>query len=621
MVRQHPVQEHLGLLRPDGTFDPERLAEWDEWFAALRKHGIYMTWSPFYPHRIRAEEGYDLFDELPRRGDAASTSGLVNIEPALQESEWRWLKALLLHRNPRTGKRYVDDPALAVIEVHNEDCIFWHAPLNDLASGKLARHAARLQKRWADWLRGRYASDRELRAAWGPGLRQGDSLANDEMGIYGAWEMKADGPERRPQEKKRLGDFIRFLAELQRDYYQRREKELRDLGFRGLTVTTAWKAGGPAADPANLWCDDAMDMIDRHNYFGGVVDPERGGHAIFDGAAFRHESHLGRPGSGLFTIGRYQVEDKPFAVTEWTSKPPNEWKAEAAPLFAFYGMGLQGWDASYHFLSSGDRLGSGWPRLSSYVSDTPHYFGQFPALAFALAKGHIREAPLAAARRVDLDAIFAGVDALRQDVTGGGYDERETQGALETPAEVFAIGRLAVKIAPGAGAPEKSDWTSHWDRERRVIRSMTGELEWDYGRRVVRVLAPKTQAVIGFAGGRKIELPAVTVEIATPFVSLIFTPLDDRPLAASRNVLITAMARDRQDGTEYDGERTRLLRAGTPPLFLEPVRARIAFAGDAPQAVEALDIHGVPTGRRIPVEAGAFAIDGRYQACYYQVKR
>ena len=267
------------------------------------------------------------------------------------------------------------------------------------------------------------------------------------MGIYGAWEMKAAGPERRPQEKKRLGDFIRFLAELQRGYYQRREKELRDLGYRGLTVTTAWKAGGPAADPANLWCDDALDMIDRHNYFGGVVDPERGGHAMFNGAAFRHESHLDRPGSGLFAVGRYQVEDKPFAVTEWTSKPPNEWKAEAAPLFAFYGMGLQGWDASYHFLSSGHRLGSGWPGLSSYVSDTPHYLGQFPALAFALAKGHIREAPLAAARRVDLDAIFAGVNALHQDVTGGGYDEREAQGALETPAEVFAIGRLTAKIA------------------------------------------------------------------------------------------------------------------------------------------------------------------------------
>ena len=150
---------------------------------------------------------------------------------------------------------------------------------------------------------------------------------------------------------------------------------------------------------------------------------------------------------------------------------------------------------------------------------------------------------------------------------------------------------------------------------------MTGELEWNYGDRIVRVLAPKTQAVIGFAGGRTIELPAVTVEVATPFVSLIFTPLDDRPLTSSRHVLITAMARDRQDGTEYSADRTRLVRAGTPPLFLEPVRARIAFAGEAPKAVEALDIHGVPAGRRVPVEDGAFAIDGRYRACYYQVKR
>ena len=59
-------------------------------------------------------------------------------------------------------------------------------------------------------------------------------------------------------------------------------------------------------------------------------------------------------------------------------------KREIAPLFAFYGMGLQGWDASYHFAANGPRIGDGWPHLGSYVSDTPHYIGQFPALAFAI---------------------------------------------------------------------------------------------------------------------------------------------------------------------------------------------------------------------------------------------
>src|SRR5439155_19919253 len=62
---------------------------------------------------------------------------------------------------------------------------------------------------------------------------------------------------------------------------------------------------------------------------------------------------------GLLATGLYQVEGRPFSLSEWSQMPPNQWKAEAAPLIAFYGMGLQGWDAAYHFLSSQERLGDG----------------------------------------------------------------------------------------------------------------------------------------------------------------------------------------------------------------------------------------------------------------------
>ena len=136
-------------------------------------------------------------------------------------------------------------------------------------------------------------------------------------------------------------------------------------------------------------------MIDRHNYFGGGA----GGHGIAEGKV-NNASHLATPGGGIFTVGMKQVESKPFCVTEWTQSPPNQWKAECAPLFAFYGMGLQGWDASFHFAQSGTRLGDGWARMTSYATDAPAYIGQFPALAFAIRHGHVKEAPTVAARRL-----------------------------------------------------------------------------------------------------------------------------------------------------------------------------------------------------------------------------
>lgn len=615
MIRQHSVFGFLGPLE-NGEFNAQKIDQFDWWFAELKKHGIYSTWSVFYPLVISADDGYDpeLFAELPRRGQGASTSGLVNLERKLQELQFKYVRKLLEHKNKYTGLRYVDDPALAVLEIQNEDCVFWHGPLNDLAQGKkFPKHSRRMRERFGEWVKQKYQTDAALKKAWGR-LRRGESIeqANPELGLFGAWQLAADGPQPNKAERSRAGDFIEFLTELQRGFYARREKNVRDLGFQGVTVSTAWRSGGPAADPANLYCDTACDMIDRHNYFGGGA----GGHSIKAGKV-KGGTHLAQPGGGLLSIGMYQVEDRPFSVTEWTSLPPNRYKLEAAPLMAFYGLGLQGWDASYHFLNSRTRLGDGWPNLSSYVTDTPHYIGQFPALSFALRHGHIEEAPVAAARRLEVDQLFEGVDVLQQDFTGGGYDDKQLKGNLATPTAVLAIGR--VTVAFDGGPSKKVDWKQYWDRDQKVVRSLTGQLEWDYGRERVTLRTDKTKAILGRLHDDSVDLGGVEVQARTPFVSLIFTPLDNRHLADSRRILITALARDKQTGTQYASD-SELSQIGTPPLLMEPVQATIRFTGGAKQ-VNVLDVYGVPTGKTVPVDETTITIDGRYQTYYYEVVR
>ncbi len=461
MVREHPLEGELGTLRDDGTFAPQKLDDWDYWFSELKKQGIYVTVSFFYAHHIKQSEGYDLYDELRAANQTGAgavegektTSGLVNIEPALQQSEWRYVKAFLTHANPYTGLRYVDDPALAVVEAHNEDCIFWGWPLNALAEGKeFPKHTARLKARWAAWLKQRYGDDEKLRAAWGAGMRAAATPWTTRTWASTARATCAPTVRGTRPRSPRLGDYVRFLAELQRSYYEQRVRDLRSIGYKAVVITTAWRAGGAAADAANLWCDTAGGMIDRHNYFGGGA-----GHYYIAPGRVNNRSELAAPGSGMLGSGLYQVEDRAFSMTEWTSSPPNQWKLEAAPLMAFYAMGLQGWDASYHFLNSGCRMLNGWPNLSSYVTDTPHYAGQFPALAFALYNGHIRQAPVVAARRLTQDDLFRGVDPLQQDFTGGGYDAKELQGTLATPKELLAVGRVTISFDGGRSQASKVD--------------------------------------------------------------------------------------------------------------------------------------------------------------------
>jgi MYXO-CTERM domain-containing protein len=516
------------------------------------------------------------------------------------------------HRPPRppqpdTGKTYADDAALAAVELRNEDSVFFHWPLNALADGSLPGHAAALQADWADWLAARYADDAALLAAWGPtwaGSRPGDSLTNPAMPIYGAWEFGADGPVLNPAEATRMGDFIGFLEETQRDGYQRRGDALRDAGFAGLRITTAWQAGGDAAHLANAWSDSALDAIDRHADVGGG----QGGWAIVAGTVDPY-THFDHPGEGLLGMAASQAEDLPFFSTEWDVAAPDPFAAEGAPLVAFYGLGLQGWDAAFHFSASSFTWMGGWPYHTSYVSETPNTFGLSPALATAVHEGHLATGPLAAAQRMTLDAVLSGVDPRAHPPVGSGFDGGDS---LVVPPAVTLRGRVSHAI--DAGPPEVADWGAL----DSVITSLDGALSWDIPGRFTLVQAEKTQGVIGFGGGRTHTLPDATVTLETDYATVLLTALDGRPLAESARVLITAVARDRESGAAYSADDTSLLSVGGPPLLLEPVVGTITLPGVT--AVTALDVDGWPRVA-VPITDDTFAIDGRWRTCWYLAER
>jgi hypothetical protein len=445
---------------------------------------------------------------------------------------------------------------------------------------------------------------------------EGDDWDANELRLMGAHHWASDGPQYEYSgQTRRAGDYIEFLAKIQRDYYSRRQRQVRQAGFKGATVTTAWKSGGPAASMANLYADTVADVIDRHNYFGGGD----GGHRIVEGKV-NNGTHLAQPGRGLLAVGLFQIADRPFAISELSQLPPNPWKAEAAPLYGFYGMGLQGWDAVYSFAMNSHRMADGWHHLSKYVVETPHYMGQFPAIAFAIHNEHIAQGDTVSARHLSRAQVFSGTDPLGQSLAGGGYDAKELVGRLTTPPLALAVGRVTIQF--GNGQTEQQDLSPYHDQVKKQITSTSGQLVWNYGKRYVEVRSTKTQAVIGFAGDQTFDLPGVVVKVTTPFVSLIFTPLDNADLVDSRQILITAMARDKQTGSQYNADLSQLVKIGGPPLLMEPVQATIRLKGARPGSVRPCDFYGVPRSEPIEIASdGSFKIDGRFRTYYYEVRR
>ncbi|HEX2749144.1 MAG TPA: hypothetical protein VHM91_14150, partial [Verrucomicrobiales bacterium] len=235
--------------------------------------------------------------------------------------------------------------------------------------------------------------------------------------------------------------------------------------------------------------------------------------------------------------------------------------------------------------------------------------------AFALHKGHITQGALIAARRTTADKVVSGTNAWLQD-SYNGNDLVHTPGG--TPPEVFAAGRVTVGFKGGDGV--EADLSKLWQKDAKTVKSSTGELLWDYGREHILVGSVKTQGVIGKCGG-PLKLPAVDLDVKTGFVSVIFTPLDDQPLAKSKHILITALGQDKQTGAKYSDDGTKLLSTGTAPLLMEPVQATIKLAGTAPSKVRPLDYYGVPMKTALEIKDGAFVIDGRSRAYYYEVLR
>jgi len=615
MVRLHPVQSMLGVLDASGQLNPDGLDKLDRWFAALKAQGVYSTWSLFYPHVVTEHDNVpaDVWSELSPRGAGRSSSGFTMIVGELEAAQEAWASALLNHVNPYTGLKYADDPALAVVEAQNEDNLFWHHPLNVLSDGSSPNLQARLQQLWMLWLQDRYGTTEALRAAWGAGARGDDAIDNPTMEVYGAWEMAAENPFDGYDARARMGDYIRFLAELQRDFFERRKSFLREQGFDGVFVTTGWKVGGPAADAANLWSDAVGDAIDRHNYAGGGA----GGHGIGLGVVNNY-THLAAPGEGLLSWFGQQVEDRPMIYTEWTMSGPAWWRGEMAPLFAAYGMGLHGWDGSYHFSGGKPWMRSGWPNQSSYVTETPLYMGQFPALARLVHEGHVTTSELAAARRLPEDLAFAGYDALTQPTGTSGWNPDEGEDSFVLPEGAFAVGRITTKVGDEQDAPVQADWANYIDANSGVIQSLTGELTWDTTNRTVLIDTAKTQAVVGFAKSKTVELKDYTLALDSDFASLLVTALDGQELSESGRVLITALARDIQTGAKYNADGTQLEAMGGPPLLLEPVLATLTFRTGTIHRVEVLDAYGVPTGVEVPLnEDGSVRIDGRYGSFNY----
>jgi hypothetical protein len=577
----------------------------------LRQKGIYYGWSHIYGHKVMPGDSSRLLaysevagTKFPWSHLNGTTASLVNFAEDLQELNIELTVNMLNHVNPHTGLRYADDPALNFVEFQNEDNIFWSAIERSLEQAPTYRKL--LCEKFSNWLTEKYGNQEGLLKAWNnEGLAEGENISlkniypHPNHGLFG-WEYEQAIKENRPV-KQHILDKAAFLYEEQMKFYRKFEKAVRKTGYKGPLVASCWQAGTGLAHLLNLHTDYEIGIIDRHNYFGGGQ-----GHLLKPGP-FANESMLKHIGSGLLGAGLQQVSDRPFAFSEWMSLIPNEWTAESAPIIALYGMGLQGWDASYVFATDYRQFTQTiqTPGGGIYNANTPTQLALYPALATAIYRNDIQEGKTVVERKVNINKLLSGNTTFREKVEQD-HDRKVLKG--DFPLEAMAVGKVGITFSEGEPDEVVSELAPFIQGSR--VYSNTKQLMWDKSG-YFTINTPGTQGVVGYAEGKKIELDGLNLHTYNPFAVILATSLDPgKGISQAKRILITTIARTKNTGMQYNDDHTQLLEVGSAPMLIEPVKVNLELKRKGRCTVSVLDHLGRITGETIPAVKNKILLDG-----------
>ena len=141
--------------------NPTVMDQVDYFVAELAKRGIYSRPTMLWYRKLKQGDGVDAFDESvayanekakrqpnPKDEPVLDSVGITFFDEQVMRANIALEKNLLTHRNPyRDNKTWGEDPAVAQIEVTNEDGVFFYT-----IDGIAPHYAKALDRLWADWL-------------------------------------------------------------------------------------------------------------------------------------------------------------------------------------------------------------------------------------------------------------------------------------------------------------------------------------------------------------------------------------------------------------------------------------------------------------------------------------
>lgn len=578
--------------------------------AAMKKFGIYTIISPYYPNHARLKKSWGLTD-----AGTTSCSGLLFYDKMLQHGYKAWLRRLYADVNPYTGVPLARDPAVAVIQIQNEDSLlFW---TQQSIKGPSYKMLCRL---FGDWALKKYGSAAQVREAWKGCQHPDDDLDAGVAGVFIVWELTLDARAKKGDGNGRAGRLANqteFIGQLMFDFNREIEHYLRnDLGCQQLINAGNWKTADQIVlDDTERLSYTANQVIGKNHYFEGLHKGVNVGWQILKGQTFTSKSFIKNPYNSPLNVR--QVVGHPFIIPESLWVPPTRYESEA-PLIVAAQSSLTGLDILLWFATSVQEWQAARSPGYKWTFSVPMTLGQFPAAALMFRQSYLREGPAVVHEERSLQDVWERRMPLIAE--SGAWDPNRDTGPSpsETPINVgvnqlaYLVGRVEVVYGGDPTKNKVADLSSYIDPTNKRVKSISGEIETDLKRGVYRFDSPRAQGVAGRLGDAGMQtLSDVTIVSKNEYACVTAVSLDEKPLSISGRILIQigTVARptgwkekpirmQTKEGKFLDG--ARIVDVGGPPWRIEKMRGAIGIKNPSINKATALDANGMPIAE-IPI--------------------
>ncbi|MCL2772942.1 MAG: cellulase family glycosylhydrolase [Oscillospiraceae bacterium] len=363
MVRFHHVDSqsaNSSLIDYSGgksqTINETNIARLDYLVYKLKEKGIYIHIDTHTLHKFTKDDGLDFKDDVP-----PGVKTITYYNKKIIELHRDYMKKYLCHKNPYTGMRYIDDPCVAVVQMVNENSVFWFNEMKMPPS-----YEKELNGLWNKWLSKKYGGRQGLDEAW-TSIDGKKALFPEEnpaentvkgplMGIWGEKAVEYDAPYDAYESPARNADSLLFYTEIEKDYYADTSKYLRGIGVKCVIDLS-----NLPANITELYCIAQGEVVENNGYWnhpeGGFSVPVK----FHDGEMVkldpRKEHHLAFSGNLTAKFASTKVTEKPLIITEWNVCYPTAFRSDVMLTLAAYGA-YQDWDGlllfSYSHQSEND---------------------------------------------------------------------------------------------------------------------------------------------------------------------------------------------------------------------------------------------------------------------------